>query len=318
MSPNISNPLEWSSLTTFDPAVLNLLDDSPQQTATDGAMQMDFGFGSNTGLSSNTPYTTIASNPMFMSFASTFDADSPQSSTDSNTFSNFDLSSLTSWPTPPTNAQDGSLDDLLAGYISRGPVDYSFLSPSSTASDSPVAHHNHINANPASHSPSFSSTSSPSSMMSDPLFDGHRDSSSSESDVGHEVHTEKQCPKTKGEIAKFIQDKGSSPFAPKIRKSSDALLGTMIMCEGAMFPKTQLNDKNVEVLKAWRSITSNPHFKVRLISVINQLGHESYCSLRMLMSMSSVPNLLTKQDVMGQRWSWSHKALIIFSKVYQQ
>lgn len=266
-SPNLANPLEWSSLTTFDPAVLNLLDDSPQQTATDGAMQMDFGFGSNTGLSANTPYTTIASNPMFMSFTSTFDTDSPSSSTDSNNFSNFDLNSLTSWPTPPSSTQDTSLDDLLAGYMSRGgPVDYSFLPPPSTASESPVAHHaNHINTSAASHSPSFSSTSSPSSSTSDPLFDSHRDSSSSESDVGHEVHNKKECPKTKGELARRIEDAGSSPFAPKIRKSSDAILGSMIMCEGAMFPKTQLSDKNVEVLKAWRSITSNPQFKVRLI-----------------------------------------------------
>ncbi|KAJ7066880.1 hypothetical protein B0H15DRAFT_738270, partial [Mycena belliarum] len=32
-----SNPLDWSSLTTFDPAMLSLLDDTPQQTATDNA-----------------------------------------------------------------------------------------------------------------------------------------------------------------------------------------------------------------------------------------------------------------------------------------
>ncbi|KAF8238456.1 hypothetical protein L208DRAFT_1421300 [Tricholoma matsutake] len=261
-SPNLANPLEWSSLTTFDPAVLNLLDDSPQQTATDGAMQMDFGFGSNTGLSAHTPYTTIASNPMFISFASTFDTESsPSSNTDSNSFSNFDLSGLTSWPTP-NSAHDGSLDDLLAGYMQRGPVDYPFLPPSSTASESPVAHHaNHTSSIAASHSPSFSSTSSPSSSVSDPLFDTHRDSSSSESDIGHEIHNEKECPKTKGEFAKRIEDEGPSPFAPKIRKSTDAMLGSMIMCEGTMFPKTQLSDKNVEVLKAWRSITSNPQFK---------------------------------------------------------
>jgi hypothetical protein len=36
------------------------------------------------------------------------------------------------------------------------------------------------------------------------------------------------------------------------------------------------------------------------------------------MLMSSVPNLLTKQDVTGQRWSWNRKVLIIFLKVYQQ
>jgi AP-1-like factor len=277
-SPNIANPLEWSSLTTFDPAVLNLLDESPQQTATDGAMQMDFGFGSNTGLSANTPYRTIASNPMFMSFASTFDSDSPPSNTnDSNTFPNFDMSSLTSWPTSPSNTtQDGSLDDLLAGYIARGPVDYSFLSPSSTASDSPVAHHaNHVTSNAPSHSPTFSSTSSPSSSVSDPLFDNSRDSSS-ESDMGHDVHNEQGCPKTKGELVKRIVESGPSPFAPQLRTSSD---GPVISCAGTSFPKTQLNDKNVEVLKAWRSITSNPQFKVCLLKwhqVVKLISVEGY------------------------------------------
>jgi AP-1-like transcription factor len=317
-SPNLSNPLEWSSLTTFDPAVLNLLDDSPQQTATDGAMQMDFGFGSNTGLSANTPYTTIASNPMFMSFASTFDTDSPSISTaDHNNFSNFDLSGLTSWPTPPSSTQDASLDDLLAGYMSRGPVDFNFLPPSSIASESPVAHFaNHINTNAASQSPSFSSTSSPSSSVSDPLFDSHRDSSSSESDVGHEGNFEKSCPKTKGELAKRIEESGPSPFAPKIRKSSDAMLGSMIMCEGTMFPKTQLSDKNVEVLKAWRSITSNPKFKVRLLWGYQDMILTFY--LRILMLMNSAPNSLTRQDVTGQRWFWNRNVLIISSKIYHR
>jgi len=191
-----------------------------------------------------------------MSFTSTFDSDSPPNNTnDSNTFPNFDMSSLTPWPTSPSNTtQDGSLDDLLAGYIARGSVDYPFLPPGSTPSDSPVAHHaNHI----AASSPNFSSTSSPSSSVSDPLFDNSRDSSS-ESDIGHDVHNEQGCPKTKGDLVKRIVEAGPSPFAPQLRKSSD---GAVISCEGTSFPKTQLSDKNVEVLKAWRTITSNPQFK---------------------------------------------------------
>jgi AP-1-like factor len=203
-----------------------------------------------------------------MSFASTFDTDSPSSSTAETTpFPTFDLSGMSSWPTPPTNTQDASLDELLAGYMPRNQVDYSFLPPSSTALDSPVTHYSNP-LNPNAHSPSFSSTSSPSSSVSDPLFDNHRDGSSSESDIGHDPHSQKTCPKTKGELARRIEDAGPSPFAPKVRKSSDSALGTMIMCEGTSFPKTQQSDKNVEVLKAWRTITSNPQFKVCLSSII--------------------------------------------------
>jgi AP-1-like factor len=35
----------------------------------------------------------------------------------------------------------------------------------------------------------------------------------------------------------------------------------MVMCKGSSFPKTERNDRNIEVLAAWRSITSNPQFK---------------------------------------------------------
>lgn len=33
------------------------------------------------------------------------------------------------------------------------------------------------------------------------------------------------------------------------------------MCKGSSFPKTEMSDKNIEVLTAWRTITSNPQFK---------------------------------------------------------
>jgi len=44
----------------------------------------------------------------------------------------------------------------------------------------------------------------------------------------------------------------------------------MIMCKDATFPMTEKSDKNVEVLTAWRSITSHPHFKASNIE-INEL-----------------------------------------------
>ena len=53
------------------------------------------------------------------------------------------------------------------------------------------------------------------------------------------------------------------PFAPFLRKSAGEDGGTpFVMCRGSSFPKTQQSDKNVEVLTAWRTITSNPQFKV--------------------------------------------------------
>ncbi|KAF8060931.1 hypothetical protein FPV67DRAFT_313831 [Lyophyllum atratum] len=263
-----SNPLEWSSLTSFDPNVLNLLDDSTQPTATDGAMQLDFGFGNNSGLSPHTPFTTIASNPMFMSFASAFDTPLPQTQTnDNNNQFNFDMNTFSSWPSPPSTSQETSLDDLLATYMPRGTTDFSYMptTSSASASESPVTHHTNLNQInlKKSQSPSFSSSSSPSSTVSDPLFDTPRDSSASDSDNGHdEEHKKGVCPKTKGELVKRIASSGPSPFAPSsLRKGSDSVLGAVIMCEGTSFPKTQKSDQNVEVLSAWRSITSNPRFK---------------------------------------------------------
>lgn len=275
ISPNpspakLANPLEWSSLTTFDPAMLSLLDDTPQPTATDGAMAMDFGFGSgmsNTGLSPIMPFRTIASNPMFMSFASSFDTPIPEQG---SPFHNFEASPFSSWSSPSTipSSQDTStLDDLLAGYLARS-VDYSSMStPLSTASDSPITHHpNTNNKNSTSHSPAaFSSQSSPSSTISDPLFDSTRDSSVSDSEIPPEVleqHQKGECPRTKGELAQRIASSGPSPFAPPtIRKTNDSVLGNVITCEGTSLPKTQKSDQNIEVLSAWRSITSNPRFK---------------------------------------------------------
>ncbi|KAG6849801.1 hypothetical protein H0H93_005051 [Arthromyces matolae] len=277
LSPKTTNPLDWSSLTAFDPNMLNLLDDTPQPTATDGAMQMDFGFGQHPSLPANGPYTTIASNPMFMSFASAFDSPlplpstQPQPSDNSNPLSvdwnNFSSSWL-------SNTQDNaSLDDLLAGYLSSSNTLPYLPSSASVTSESPVSHHASVPRVTAKPSPSsLSSASSPSSSGSDRLFDTPRESSVSDSDIQEtsENQTAKSCgavdgagcPKTKGELAERISAAGSSPFAPTaLRKTSDALLGSVISCEGTKFPKTAKSDQNVEVLSAWRSITSNPIFK---------------------------------------------------------
>ncbi|KAJ6573923.1 hypothetical protein DFH09DRAFT_1151419 [Mycena vulgaris] len=263
--PSTSNPLDWSSLTTFDPSMLNLLDDTPQQTATDGAMQMDFGFGESPGFATRNPYTTIASNPMFTSFASAFDttppaAAAPPAESSASPF-NFDMGSLSAWSTP--NPDNGAFDDLFGGFMGSNPVDFDsfnvLMGNSPGSSISPVAHHASLsNANLAGRSPANSTTSS-SSMSSDPLFNTPRESSGSDSDVDTG-----ECPKTKNELRSHISTQGASPFAPEqalVRKSNDSVFGPTVMCEGSAFPQTEQSEKNLEILTAWRTVTSNPEFR---------------------------------------------------------
>ena len=261
-SPSPSNPLDWSSMNAFDPSRLNLLEELPQSTATDGAMQIDFGFGANTGLASNAPYTAIASNPMFMSFASSFDP-SPPASTDNGSSNlgasspfNFDLSSLTAWPPASSSGQE-NLDDLFQGYLSSPPTNLgSYMSSSSNSS--PVVH----TAQPSGPMQLSSSASSPSSSSTDAIFTPHS-AATPESDADGLVHHDPaKCPKTKGELAKRIAEAGQSPFTANIQKSQDSILGSMITCTGSVsFPKTQRRPENVPVLTAWKNITSNPKFK---------------------------------------------------------
>ncbi|KAG6891006.1 hypothetical protein C0992_011283 [Termitomyces sp. T32_za158] len=275
-TPKMANPLDWSSLTSFDPNMLSLLDDTPQPTATDGAMQLDLGFGAKTALPPNGPFTTIASNPMFVSHISAFDSSPTLSQpSDNNSPFSVDWTNISSpWQSPPVPQDTPSLDDILAGYLTQGNNTAFLPSSSSMTSESPVSHHANVSQASSKPSPqSLSSSSSPSSSASDPLFDTSRDSSASDSDVqeanekhtkGHCTGTSSGCPKTKGELAHQISVAGSSPFAPApLRKSSDTTAGPMISCAGTSFPKTAKSDQNIEVLSAWRSITSNPRFKVR-------------------------------------------------------
>ena len=251
-SPKTTNPLDWSSLSTFDPAMLNLLDDSVSQpTATEGAMQFDFGFGRNTGLASNAPYTTIASNPTFMSFASTFDSPSNTSAPASNSFVsnpfNFDMNSISTWSSPPTTSQDAQLDDLFTGYLSTmNSTDFSMQSQSS-ASVSPVSHH--ITAPFRSGTSQTSSSSPPSAAPQ---------ASKSSPDSASSMREKALC-RTKM-LEELISCGEPSPFTTQ----GDPETATTIPCrEGAAFPKTMKSDKNIEVLTAWKSITSDPKFKVR-------------------------------------------------------
>ncbi|KAJ7771951.1 hypothetical protein DFH07DRAFT_803253 [Mycena maculata] len=275
-----TNPLDWSSLTAFDPSMLSLLDDTPQQTATDGAMQMDFGFGESSGFSARNSYTTIASNPMFTSFASAFDAPpappAPRAAETNNNNNNgaspfnFDMTSISAWTTP--NPDNGAFDDLFGGFIGSNPIDFNdfnvLMGTSASASSiSPVTHHASLNNNMAGRSPANSTTSSSSMSSSDPLFNTPRESSSSDSDVDLDADgNSKECPKTRDELKSHISSAGASPFAPDggavgVRKTTDGIFGPAVMCEGSAFPQTQQSEKNMEILTAWRTVTSNPKFR---------------------------------------------------------
>ncbi|KAJ7238998.1 hypothetical protein B0H12DRAFT_83239 [Mycena haematopus] len=307
--PNSVNPLDYSSLTTFDPGMLSLLDDTPQQTATDGAMQMDFGFGESSGVPPKS-YTTIASNPMFTSFATAFDsqpslsaapgtAESSSSSSAGPSPFNFDIASLSAWSTP--NPDNGAFDDLFGGIMDRNAVDFNdfniLLSNSPSSSISPVAHHASLN-NMAGRSPANSTTSS-SSKSSDPLFNTPRESSSSDFDDDLE---NKECPKTREGIRARISNTGPSPFVeevPVVRKAQ-SIFGSQVMCEGSAFPQTQQSEKNMEILTAWRTVTSDPLFKDSdLADLCSEFSSKARCDgTKVVLEPQGVRNII---ESLGQK-----------------
>ncbi|KAI6128707.1 hypothetical protein EDD16DRAFT_1547674 [Pisolithus croceorrhizus] len=88
---------------------------------------------------------------------------------------------------------------------------------------------------------------------------------------------------TREDIAKHIVACGESPFtSPSVgcstigltpesesgdghsmalRKASNVTQGHIISCQGSQIPRTEESPENIEVLQAWRSITSSPCFK---------------------------------------------------------
>lgn len=189
------------------------------------------------------------------------------------------------WPLPTPLTQDPSLDDLFAGYLNPNQsTDLSFT----PASISPVAHQatvntpnlahlkdNHLSSLPQQKrssntglASSESSSTSPTATSSMPLYT-HKESPASGSpsadinDPSIEVaHDKTRCPRTKSELVQKIADAGLSPFAPAKVQKMEQDMGMMVSCAGSKFPRTEKNERNVEVLSAWRTITSNPKVKV--------------------------------------------------------
>lgn len=259
-TPSAFPDIDFGSLTPLNPASIDLLDDS------DTIMSYDFGYGQY--VPSRTPYKTIASNPMFMSFAEpsppeTGHAPKSTAQPDSNVSSPFDLT-FGQWSGQATSREGGShtgsLDEFFGGHIfdPQSPLNFNALMKSTATSPvlgpplSPVVHQS-VQTPPSSNtSPSLESSDGPSPTA------GLRSNAD-------------PCPKTRAQMEQHIQAEGSSIFAPPPPQEKEAKAqifrapagpdGPMIVCKGATFPPTEKSDRNIDVLTAWRSITSHPHFQ---------------------------------------------------------
>ena len=222
-------------------------------------MNLDFGFGKQT----KPAFNILASDPMYMSFVEPSPSDSTSSPV--NSLSAFEFSPLEQWSRsgPQSNVNNSNamqtLDELFGGNNSflsaQSGIDFGSLLKNSPPLPtlSPIVHSNPPSA-------ATQSSSNP--------------------------HEGKDCPKTKAQLSEAIGREGFSSFvqSPSAASSPVQLSPSgsscpagkhsfmnlkkaanehpMVMCGGSSFPKTEQSDKNVEVLSAWRSIISNPQFKV--------------------------------------------------------
>ncbi|KZT24685.1 hypothetical protein NEOLEDRAFT_1242342 [Neolentinus lepideus HHB14362 ss-1] len=300
-SPPTSDAIDFNGLTTFDPAAMD------EQTATATDVRMDMGYDSMVGGPAHmrSPYRTIVSNPLFMSFAEPGPESQPQQQQQGFSFpaspppaaptqakGAFEgFNQFLPWPgsiPSPSHAsssgsQNGggggssqdsamqSFDELFGGNFlgATGPVDFAALvSRGGADAMSPVSHTN-ANANANDSQSSSSSSSSPltptqSAASSTPALNISCGMPGAEGADG--------CPKTRQELSKHIAEQGASPFVsaggvpvqpfPVLRKQAGGDGGEeMVVCKGSNIPRTEASERNVEVLAAWRSITSNPKFK---------------------------------------------------------
>jgi AP-1-like factor len=259
--------IDFGSLNPLDPSAMDLLDDS------DAIMSYDFG-GYGQVIPSKTPYKTIASNPMYMSFADPIVPETPTSkslapSSGSSSSGGYGMT-FGQW-TRQTSSHEasshaGSLDELFGGHIfaAQSPINFNVLLNSAATSPAASA------MSPIIHQSMHTPASGPSSTSS-PIFESPDASSSAHGSSGHS-----ECPKTRAQMEQRIQAEGSSIFAPlppqekesrsQVFRAPAGADGPMIMCQGATFPMTEKSDKNIEVLTAWRNITSHPDFKASVSS----------------------------------------------------
>ncbi|KAI0771038.1 hypothetical protein BD413DRAFT_554714 [Trametes elegans] len=279
--------LNFNSLIPFDPNTLNPAEDF----GGDMDMNVDSTFPYDNGT-----FKTIASNPMFTSFAEPSPSDSPPLlANGGHQFTPGSFDSFSEHWTPPEASQD-ALEQLFGGFLphnANSVADFQAILASSPSSVSPVSH---TSMPMPMRTPSLSSASS-----SPPNATGT--TSPQTANGSPALHNMQECPKTKEQLSKAIAEGGQStfvqspsnsaspasnsdsaspasggacemPFAPFLKKSvDDNGTSPIVMCKGSSFPRTEKSDKNVEVLTAWRSITSNPQFKAQDVD-INELCSE--------------------------------------------
>jgi AP-1-like factor len=289
--------IDWSSLATFDPSMLDEPPDVPMQTDTTSSPFGQYALPQS--------YKTIANNPLLMSFVDESPSTSSNTTSPANSLDHFAFNfstapnSWTSTDQSPSFTQSSghtdflhpnhSLDELFGGnYMgNQGPLDFNALVDSTSMS--PIAHVNGVKASSAPQKPISSPTlnssnSSPSTSTSQSPFSwttlsqpGESPPSASESTASG-VNAPLYL--SRSDVARRIVTEGPSPFTdlanPSLRKTSDMSAGDMISCQGSKFPQTKESPENIEVLKAWRCITQNPHFKVRALFVRrHMLGRSS-------------------------------------------
>ena len=266
-TPLTGSEFDFGSLIPFDPAVLNTLDDTyTSPSAPDDVMNLDFGFGK----PNRQTFNILASDPAYMSFAEPSPPDSTSVSTPMNAINPFDFSALDQWSRSGPRSSGGdtmqTFDELFGGSSN-------FLSPSSGIDFAELMKKSHslVASSPVSRT---NLNGSGASNVDSPLT-----SSSTDSPEAPYLKGGDSCPKTKEQLSETIGKAGLSSFVvdgpgesnssaqcetgpiPFLKKSTNKD-APMVMCRGASFPKTEQNDKNIEVLSAWRTITSNPQFKV--------------------------------------------------------
>ena len=276
LTPFTGSEFDFGSLIPFDPAVLNALDDTYSPlSASEDAMNLDFGFGK----PNRQTFNILASDPAYMSFAEPSPPESSSVSTPMNTMNPFDFSALDQWSRSGPRSDSGdnmqTFDELFGGS--------NFLSSSSGIDFAELM----------KKSPSLMTSTpvSPTILNGNGSGMSNVDSPSSSTNSSGTTHQKGAggCPKTKeqlletinkGGLSSFVVDSpGNSNSSPQCETNSIPFLkkstskeAPMVMCRGSSFPKTEQNDKNIEVLSAWRSITSNPQFKVRLFLSITPSG----------------------------------------------
>ena len=233
------------------------------------------------GLAANSPYTPLASNPLLMSLAASFDGSGASTAGSMPGMFSFDmgwdvpaapvsqgLSSPSSISMRDGTTPGGGFDDIFGAYMYAP-------SPSTSIGTSGVGNGGSVGAGAAT-SPT-SRHLSPSSISS-PSVSTPSTSSIDAAVAGMNCGGGEGCPKTRDQLQGCIEVEGESAFvssdSPFVTSSGtttpgggvvkkDNVLGSMISCAGKSgFPKVGKDDRNIEVLTAWRSITSDPKYKV--------------------------------------------------------